>query len=60
MNQAIERFCTECIELAGDDNDGLRAAIDAVSNEAISNPNARAFLAAVEWICTQPRTPAEN
>jgi hypothetical protein len=45
----------------GADGDGLRAAIDAMTNEAIGNPHARSFLAAVEWIAAQDqRTPAER
>jgi hypothetical protein len=44
----------------GDDGDRLRAATHAMENEANSNANARAFLAAIRWIAEQPRTPAEK
>lgn len=56
MNSALDALCDNL----GADGDRLRVAIDAIADEATGNPNARAFLAAVEWICAQPRTPAEK
>jgi hypothetical protein len=59
MNQALDELCDDLDELYGSDFD-LRAANLALENEARSNLNARALLAAIRWIVEQPRTPAEK
>jgi hypothetical protein len=57
MNQAIDQFCSEIGGAAGAQ---LRAAIAATETEAVSNVDARRFLAAISWILEQPRTPVEK
>jgi hypothetical protein len=57
MNTALDELCDE---VGGDDGARLRTAIHSLENEAGNNANARAFLAAVCWICEQPRSVTEK
>jgi hypothetical protein len=56
MNQALDKLCADLGSA-----DHLRAAFAAFADANAADPNARALMAAVAWICDQPgRTPIEK